>query len=456
MTDQKTIFMTIFEGAEARNLLRTSVVPVLLSDPTVRIVLFTKSEEKREYYKSEFNDPRLRYEVVPRRPLRGLDRFFAALKFTLLRSATTDLKRSMQYEESGSAIRYYGGRCLNRLLARPMILRAVRFFDLLLVRGTGYGRLFDTYQPAVVLLAHLFDEPEIDLVREAKRRGVKTVGFINSWDKTTARAIIRLLPDKAIVFNNIVKRELVVHDAMRPEDIYVSGLPQYDPYWNAKPHTREEFFATLGLPPEKKLIVYAPMGRAFSGSDWDVIDLLRKMSQEGKFGPEAALFVRFQPNDFFDESELKKRPDLRYDYPGRRFSVKRGVDWDMDGKDISRLIDTLAHMSVLVSYASSIVIDAAIFGKPSVNIGFEMTPGRKGFTAPTQYYKTDHYRAVLATGGVRMARTPDELASAVRTYIEAPETDRAGRDRLIATQCRFTDGRAGERIAKFVVSFLSQ
>src|SRR3989344_4761359 len=73
--------------------------------------------------------------------------------------------------------------------------------------------------------------------------------------------------------------------------------------------------------------------------------------------------------DFFDKSEIEKRPGLKFDYPGKRFSSARGVDWDMDEKDISRLMDTLAYASLFISYASSIVIDAAIFGKPAINIG---------------------------------------------------------------------------------------
>ena len=65
----KIIFLTIFEGVEAKNLLRTSVLPTLLTDPAVRIVLFTKSLEKVEYYKKEFSDPRLIYEVALRQPV---------------------------------------------------------------------------------------------------------------------------------------------------------------------------------------------------------------------------------------------------------------------------------------------------------------------------------------------------------------------------------------------------
>lgn len=451
----KTIFLTIIEGVEAKNLLRTSVVRTLLSDPTVRIVLLTKSEAKVEYYKREFSSPRLIYEAVPHQSMRGLDTIFAKLKFTLLRTATTDLKRWLNYKRERDLFRYLGGLLANHLLARSMIRKIVRWFDFVLVRQNVYAPYFEKYQPDLVFLAHLFDEPEIALLREAKKRKVRTVGLVNSWDKTTSRCIWRLLPDKAIVFNNIVKRELMAYNEIKEKDIFVSGLPQYDIYWNAHPSPREDFFNAIGISPKKRLIVYAPIGQAFGGRDFEMIDLLRTLLAEGKFGDDVGLFVRFQPNDFFAEAEIKKRPDLRFDYSGKRFSSERGVDWDMDEEDIHRLVDTLAHASLFISYASSIVIDAAIFGKPVINIGFEINEHSRQENKPTQYYQTDHYKNVLATKAIRLVRNIPELVEWTKKYMADESLDREMRERLIQEQCQFTDGKSGKRISQFILELIT-
>ena len=127
----KTIFLTIFEGVEAKNLLRTSVLPTLLADPSVRIVLFTKSSEKVEYYRKEFPNPRLIYEVVSRQPISGWDAIFAKLKFTLLRTATTDLKRRLNYQCEKPFFRYFGGLFANRLLAWPIVRKIILVFWLI-------------------------------------------------------------------------------------------------------------------------------------------------------------------------------------------------------------------------------------------------------------------------------------------------------------------------------------
>ena len=119
---------------------------------------------------------------------------------------------------------------------------------------------------------------------EAKRRGIPIIGFINSWDKVTGRCIIRLLPDKLIVFNDIVKKEAMEHDEVKEENIFVAGITQYDHYFKQGISSKENFYRKIGIDISKKIIVYAPAGRAFSDSDWDIIDFLRSAISAGKLG----------------------------------------------------------------------------------------------------------------------------------------------------------------------------
>jgi hypothetical protein len=436
----KTIFITIFEGVEVKNILRTTILTNLLTNSDIRIVLFTKSQDKVDYYKKEFNDPRIVFEVVEWKSPSAIDRFFTKLKFVLLRTETTNLKRKMVSEYEGEYVRYYTGLCMNFLLARPLVRKIARLFDFLLVSDATYAKYFDTYKPDLVFLAHLFDEPEIALLREAKKRKVKSIGFVNSWDKITSRCIMRLLPDKAIVFNELVKQELITYNEMSAEDIYVSGLPQYDYFY-----TPEKYPA-----PEKKFIVYASMGRAFSISDWDMIDLMYTIVTSDQLREKCDLLVRFQPNDFVDQEELKKRPHLWYDVPGIRFGSKRGVDWDMNAQDLAHLKKTLQTMSVLVCYASSISVDAAVFDKPIININFEIQKSAQLLKSPTQYYKSAHYKNALSTSAIDLVSSKSELIDAVNKYLEHPEYKKEERKALVLQQCAFADGLAGERIYRYI------
>lgn len=443
----KTIFITIFQGVEAKNLLRTNVYRTLLADPEVRLVLFVRSEERKQYYAAEFPDPRVTFAVMQYRLAGFWNTLFSKLKFTLLRTDTTDLRRRMKLDRDRNYFSFAGSWLANRILAHAWIRRIVRRLDGWLVHDRAFAPFFEKYRPAAVLCAHLFDDDETALLREAKRRCVPTVGFINSWDKMTARSTLRLLPDTLLVFNDIVAEEAIRHADMSANRITAVGLPQYDCYVGHHPTERSEFLKKAGLLPEDRILLYAPMGETFSTADWDIIDLLHGWELAGLLPGRLKPFVRFQPNDTVNDAELERRPWLRYDRPGKRFTRTRGVDWDMDDAELRHLADTLAHLDLLVCYASSISIDAAVFDKPVINVDFELRPHEMLAKSPTQFYRMTHYRNALATGGIRLARSKEDLLDAIRVYAADPRRDRDGRERLVREQCGIMDGKAGERLA---------
>ena len=130
----KTVFVTIFEGVEAKNILRTDIFGTLLSDPDVRTVLFVKNEARAEYYKKEFKDnDRILYEVVKQPHVKGWDKFFQRLKFYLLRTESTHVWRKMLFKRRKNLFLYYSGDFINWILARPLFVKISRSLDELLV-----------------------------------------------------------------------------------------------------------------------------------------------------------------------------------------------------------------------------------------------------------------------------------------------------------------------------------
>lgn len=474
----KTIFITLFQGVEAKNILRTDIYKTLIDNPEARIVFFVWTKERADYYKKEFSHPRVFYEVVPQIKPRGFDAIFSLLKFKLLKTETSDLRRKMAFELNKNILWYGWNWLVNRILAHRWIRKVVRWLDYQLARTNFFGEYFEKYNPNLVFCAHLFDDLESHLLREARRRAVPVIGFVNSWDKLTARNIMRLVPEKLIVFNELVKEEALKHADMSADDIVISGIPQYDWHINHTPLSRDAFFGKKGLDPSKKLIVYAPMGKAFSNSDWDIIDLLHSVIESEEIGthpvrssppqggrshsPKARatshgtqLFVRFPPNDFIDDHELQTRPWLKYDYPGVRFSTQRGINWDMSFDDIVGLTDTLANADLFICYASSMSVDAALLDVPVINIDFEVKDQETLSKSPTHFYAMTHYAKAVATGGIRYPKSKEEFLRDINDYLNDPSRDKEKRAQLVKEQCWKTDGQSGKRIADYILGMLN-
>lgn len=451
----RTIIIPIFQGVEALNILRTDIFGILSKQKGVRIILIVPSVWKLNYYKKEFKEnENLIYEVIDSYQNRFGDKFFSWLKVPLLKTETMDIKRKLRLEQTGDVLHYYFSLIFNRVIARPFFRKIARFFDYHLVRNNDFKEIFDKYRPDVVFLAHLFGDIETAMLREAKKRSIKSVGFINSWDKLTSRCVLRILPDWLIVPNLITKEEAITYHDVNPKIIFVSGPPQFDLYKKVSFTSREKFCKDLNIDPLKKIILFCPIGKVFSDSDWGIIETLNKFFEDGRLKSNVHIIVRFPPNDTVEIKDNINNNKFSFVMPGVRFSSERGVDWDMNFDDLQSLADNIYHSSLVVCFPSTISIDVSILNKPVINIDFNDMESGNFYKTPRPFYGMSHYKNILRHDGIRLVKNEHELAGTMNDYLDNPEKDSDGRKKITEEQVYRLDGGAGKRIADFVYGLL--
>lgn len=435
------------------NILRTDIFGILSKQKGVRIILIVPSVWKLNYYKKEFKEnENLVYEVIDTYKSVFWDKLFGWLKVPLLRTETMDIKRKLRLEQTRNALHYYLSFIFNRIIARPFFRKIARHLDYYLVRNDNFKKIFDKYKPDIVFLAHLFGDEEIAILREAIKRKVKSIGFINSWDKLTSRCILRILPDFMIVPNEITKMEAIKYHDVKNEKIFISGPPQFDLYKKALFTPREKFCSNLGIEPHKQIILFCPTGRTFSDMDWDIVETLNKFFDTGQFGRNVHVIVRFPPNDTVEIKRELHKKRFSFVTPGIRFSSQRGVDWDMNFSDLQSLADNVYHSSLVICPPSTMSIDAAILDKPIININFSQNKSNSFYKIPKSFYKMSHYKNILRHGGIQLVKNGEELADIINIYLKNPGKDSAGRKIIAKEQVGKLDGKSGERIANFILS----
>lgn len=422
----------------------------------VRIVLLMPNQLRIDYYRSFFPESDdLKYATFPALRERLAGTFFSYLKVYLLRTETMDLKRRYSYYESRNAFRYVVSLLVNRILARPLVRKFARYFDARLGIDDAVKQLFDEFNPAVVFSVHLFGDDEAAILRAAKRLGVPSIGFINSWDKLTSRSIIRILPDYLIVPNKIVKTEAVCFHDIPPEKIFISGAPQFDIYRKLKPTSREDFLKQAGLPITARFFVFCPMGKTFSDSDWQFMLLIDSFLKRKLLPDDLFVLVRFPPNDRVRLGDSSKMDRFVFMIPGVRFSKTRGVDWDMNEADIQSLFDSIYWSELVVCPPSTISIDASILDKPVINLGFDFVP-EKSYRSILRFYGATHYRNIMGFGGISLAKDARDLLRLINHYLMNPQDNAEGRSKIVESQVERSDGKAGERIADYILDILAE
>jgi hypothetical protein len=182
--------------------------------------------------------------------------------------------------------------------------------------------------------------------------------------------------------------------------------------------------------------------------------MLYEALMKGAFAHQCQLFVRPHPKDNFELYEkFQGRPFLTLQRPGRLATTND--KWNPTKEDMNGLGELMRYSDVVINTASTITIDAACFDTPVINVAFDGPENKPFIESCRRFYDFEHYRNIVKTGGVKVAYSIEDLVSDVDVYLDNPEVDAAGRERIRKEQCWKLDGKSGERIARYILENLS-
>lgn len=435
----KTLFITSFHPHISRNILSTDVLVRLRRESGLRIVIIVP-EYKADYFRKTFGSETALVEgVVPHRASatpRGL--FFKKLGVRFFSTDTARARNAYEYRCEGKYGYYFLGVASAFLGRSRMLRRALRALDQRFCPKNFFAPLFDKYHPDLIFSTDVQNENDVSLMQDARVRGLRTLGMIRSWDNPTQRTV-RFFPDRLLVGSDTLKNEVIRHLFYPADRITVTGNPHYDRYLKGPSTTREAFFAKFGLDTSKKTILYAPVGDHLlrvNDVDEHVMNILADMREQ--------VIVRFPPDEGVRVLDFKKPPWMAYDRPGVAFTNTLFSDREISPDDDQRLIDSLYHCDLAVTGPTSIPLDAALVGKPSIIVHFYPTP--RNFCGSIFNYWFSHIKKLVATGGVRYATSKERLLADIRAYLGNPSLDREKRDFVKSLWFSHADGRASERV----------
>ena len=457
------LLWTIPNGSSAGNLLRTGVLArVLEQSGDARVVLMSPLSADSAFT-TEFAHPRVTFELLPPHVPAGLEaRLLGIIQARYLEARTTETMRiKLAAGHAGTALR---ARRVKALIGRGLAPRGSggRWYDLSdrLVSDPYAERVFARHRPTLVAVSTpglIF--AEIPVLRTARRRRLKTMAVDLSWDNLTNKLFPIRRVDRLVVWNRTMRREAHELHGYGRDEVDIAGAPQFDGYFNGERRSsRAEFCRRAGLDPARRILALTTIpAEAYPRHDI-VIDRLLDAIRSGAIAPPCDLLVRLHPRDDLGKyARYTGTPHLVIEKPFRE-TAKSGDGHGVDvmAENRRHLADTMCHSDVVINVASTIAIEASIFDTPVVNIAFDQDDAetRPFLTSPLRYYSYTHYQQIVRAGAVRIAKSGAELIDLVNAYLADPSRDAAGRRRVVAEQCEFTDGRSAERLARLIAGEL--
>lgn len=448
----KTIFITSLNPFVTRNILFTDVFKTLRAKEGTRFVIFCPAK-KVDYFQKNFASPNVVIEGIESQMVSRKDIIFRFIGNNLLNNRTRYIHQRRELLKDKNYFKFLAARFVAQVGRLPFSKSLFRWAHYAFVNKKKFAEFFKKFKPDLVFAPDIFHDDDVRFLTEAKYRGIKTIGMVRSWDNITNKGVFRIKPDKLVVNNEIAKDEATRLEGMKEADIFVGGMPQFDYYLNEKRSSREEFFKRIQLDPTKRLIMFSPHGNRFHDTDWHIMQILKEAMDGGELPGDVQVLVRFPPNDDVDLGDFV--PDERFyiDRPGKIFEAGVYRDQELDRQEMTHLADSLNYMDLLVTYNSSMIIDAAAFNKPAIGVAFDGWSKKPDiYRSIARFMEYDHTQYVLKTGGLWVVRSREELIKAINTYLQNPHYNEEARKKILETQAWKFDGQSGKRIGEFIHS----
>lgn len=319
-----------------------------------------------------------------------------------------------------------------------------------------YRETLERLKPDVVFSTDPYCSRQLPVSLQADALGIPTVASVVSWDNLSYKGHMLAGYSHYLLWSEMMRVHLREHLPSLPDNAFsIVGTPQFDFHLRDDlKWTREAFFQRIGGDPSRKLVTYSAAPDRDFPDEPEIVAGLWKSIADGQVSGNPQLLVRLHPHD--------RKPD-RFDFliercPGilisRPWIYETARFWwfTPDEDALALLSNTLRYTDVNVNLASSMTLDSAIFDKPVVNVAFakSTTGGLADFIRRTPH--SIHYQWVVDEGAVRIARSQEELASMVDSYLRNPALDRAERRRMVDRICGPVDGRAAERTSDVLLS----
>ncbi|MDP3735699.1 MAG: hypothetical protein Q8R39_04755 [bacterium] len=333
---------------------------------------------------------------------------------------------------------------------RVIKTRLVPWLYCLIFRSRPYRPLFERYHPELLFAPNIAAFPDIELVAEARRQGVRTIGMAQNWDHLN-KYFIPQHADRLLVQNEPMHGEALSLHAYQPERVTVVGFPQFDVYAHRDAFlmSREEFCRRLGISVGNRIILHIS-GAAYALDEPDILSEIVRWITDGEFPTPTTLLVRPYVAGRDREGEEKKYATLNTN-PHVVFNWERVSEAE---EHLRIYMSMLHYADVVISVFSTTAIEAAIFDKPTLTIGFDGHAKRPRHESITRLERMSHFRHVLESGAVRVVRSFDDLREALVARLRNPSLGRVERLALVEKMCFRLDGRASERVAGAVLEQL--
>ena len=346
------------------------------------------------------------------------------------------------------------------MLALPGLFQAFRAWSYRRIKtipNREMDSLLDQQSPDMIIhpsvLAGVFIN---DLVATSRTRGIPLVVIMNSWDNPSTKRAMVGQPDWLLVWGPQTKAHGVKFLGMPSERVICFGAAQFDLYRKPPRIDRIEFCRRHDIIPAAHILLYA--GSSKGADEFSHLCILDDAIDRGELGHTV---VVYRPHPWGDGGKGGNRilehnwRNVRIDQTMRGYleGVKSGLS-GITTPDYRDTHDVLSSVDALVSPLSTIILEGALHGKPTLCFLPEEADNSGHFSLGPLLA---HFEDFFTQPSFLVARGEDSLVAAVHTLLDKiGDADFARAQRAACSHFVTSfDTPYGERLVRFIEDTIS-
>jgi hypothetical protein len=286
-----------------------------------------------------------------------------------------------------------------------------------------------TAQPDVVLATSLTKtgSAQVDFLKSARALRIPTGICVASWDNLSNKGLLKFIPERVFVWNDVQRREAVELHGIPAERVVATGGALFDPWFERRPtRTREQLQRAAGLDPAEPYVVFLGSSPFVTNHSDDEVRFVERWIES----------LRSHPDPRLERLGVLVRP-----HPvGKGW---RGADLSRFGNAVvwpakirhptaeatrAEFYDSIAHSAAVVGINTTAMIEAAVVGKSVLTV-----------LAPEFAQETTlHFHHLLEQNGgfLHVAASLDEHALQLASVLQNESADAERRREFVRSFVR--------------------
>ena len=268
----------------------------------------------------------------------------------------------------------------------------------------------------------------LPLIYAANQEKIKTATFLYSWDNLTSQGRVVPRYNYYFAWNSKIKKDFhTIYPHIKEEQVLVTGTPQFINHFNDdKCLTKTDLYLKLGLKPEEKYFLYSSGMSHHMPYEPYVVERIADIIKA--IDPNLKLVVRTYAKDKGDVFDALKHK--------RKDILIPNVEWEKNFQtplesDQAFFIALMKNCIAGINVASTISLELCMLNKPAINVGYN-PPGKDIYPYNyTRFYSFDHYKPIVDSGAVQVAKDEEEMRLLLEEAIHSPENYSNKRSALV-------------------------